>query len=109
MIIDRKRLAKGTMVDAVTVNKVVYTVPALMDYTIPTGLWLCNLTADDVTVNVLVAGTFVIKDFTIPGNASLPISLKEANIILHTGELIEAFASAASAVTYYLSGGEVDV
>ncbi|WP_432406755.1 hypothetical protein [Wukongibacter sp. M2B1] len=105
MTLIRKRLAKGTLTDTLSI---IYTAPVTSgSYTLPTGLWICNKSNSDTTVTIKIAGTEIIFEHIIEANDSLAINLKEANVLIEAGETLEAKASVIDSITYYISGVEV--
>ncbi|RUT36332.1 hypothetical protein EJP77_04930 [Paenibacillus zeisoli] len=96
-----KRLGKGIFGTASTT---VYTVPASTT-TFLKALTICNKTATDATVTLLLAGTEVIYQHKIKANDTITIPFLDQ--ILNAGETITGLAGTASALTYYISGREV--
>ncbi|WP_433943458.1 hypothetical protein [Paenibacillus sp. SN-8-1] len=96
-----KRLAKGIFS---TASSTLYTVPASTT-TFLKALTICNKTATDATVTLLLAGTEVIYQHTIKAKDSITIPFLDQ--ILNAGETITGLAGTASALTYYMSGREV--
>lgn len=99
-----KRLGKGTFGTASTT---VYTVPTNPANTAAfiKAITLCNKTATDATVTLLLAGTEVIYQHTIKAKDTITIPFLDQ--ILQAGETITGLAGTANAINYYISGREV--
>lgn len=78
----------------------IYTVPASTT-SVTIGLSLANVTASQVTVDVQVAGVYVIKAAPIPAGSAL--SVLDGKIILEAADVLEVTSSAASSVDVILS------
>lgn len=66
---------------------------------------LCNKTATDATVTLLLAGTEVIYQHTIKAKDTVTIPFLDQ--ILQAGETITGLAGTANSINYYISGREV--
>ncbi|MNW03717.1 hypothetical protein D3C71_1996920 [compost metagenome] len=69
------------------------------------ALTICNKTATDAVVTLLLAGTEVIYQHKIKANDTITIPFLDQ--ILNAGETITGLAGTASTLTYYMSGREV--
>lgn len=96
-----KRLGKGTFG---TTSTTVYTTPADTSAFIK-AITLCNKTATDATVTLLLAGTEVIYQHTIKAKDTITIPFLDQ--IIQAGEAITGLAGTANAINYYISGREV--
>lgn len=96
-----KRFAKGTLT---TSSATLYTAPATGRAFVK-ALTLCNKTATDATVTLLLAGTEVIYQHVVKANDTLTIPFLDQ--VLEAGETITGLSGTASAITYYISGREV--
>lgn len=95
-----KRLGKGTLG---TSSTTLYTVPASTK-TILKEIILCNKTATDATVTVVIDGATVIGGKTVAKNDTYVI---EFHSIIEAGITITGLAGTATSIDYYLSGIEV--
>jgi ribosome-binding factor A len=98
-----KRLAKGTFTNASTS---LYTSPDVVNAKCYIkAITLCNKTATDATVTLLLAGTEVIYQHTIKAKDSITIPFLDQ--VLEQNEAVTGLASANTAINYYISGREV--
>lgn len=96
-----KRLGKGTFTASSTT---VYTAPSGTT-TFIKAITLCNKTAADATVTLLLAGTEVIWQHNVKAKDTLTIPFLDQ--IIMPGETITGLAGTAAAINYYISGREV--
>lgn len=96
-----KRLGKGTFG---TTSTTVYTAPDDTSAFIK-AITLCNKTATDATVTLLLAGTEVIYQHSIKAKDTITIPFLDQ--IIQAGEAITGLAGTANAINYYISGREV--
>ena len=100
MAITPKVLARGTFTGS---NATLYTVPSATK-AIVTNIVFCNTGAAARTVDLKLDGVFVVEGLTITPSQTIAIDLRQ---VLDAADLIEGLASAASEVTYHISGVEV--
>lgn len=81
----------------------IYTVPASTS-TIVKHISLCNLTASQVTVDVVVNGRYLLKSYPIPANGAYR---EDLSAVIPAGATIQALASGATSIDAILSGVEV--
>lgn len=83
-----------------TTATTVYTVPA-STVAVVIGLNVSNILTSSITVDVALAGTYVVKGAPIPAGAAL--SVLDGKIIMEAGEALQVTSSAASSADVILS------
>lgn len=78
----------------------VYTVPA-STVGVVIGLNLANILTSQITVDVAMAGTYIVKGVPLPAGSAL--SVLDGKIIMQAGEALQVTASDASSVDVILS------
>jgi len=96
-----KKLGSGTLT---TGSVTLYTTPAATK-AIVKSIILCNYTASDATVTIAFAGVNVIYTHTIASYDTLTVQITG---VLEATTTITGLASAGTAITYYISGIEVN-
>lgn len=98
-----KRLCKGTLSDS---SATLYTAPASAgNYAIIKAITLCNITAAEATVTILLDGTEIVCNHAVAAYDTLTIPYIDH--ILEEGDIIAGYSDTASAINYYISGKEI--
>jgi hypothetical protein len=95
-----KVLGRGTLT---TSNATLYTTPSATT-AIVTSIALCNTNAAARTVDLSLGGVLLVDDLTIAPKTTVVIDLRQ---VLVATNLIQGLASAATSVTYHISGVEI--
>jgi hypothetical protein len=96
-----KVLARGTLTDA---NATLYTVPTSTQAII-TNIVFCNVDTEGRTATLELNGVELVKDLAISAKSTITIDLRQ---VIDATDLIEGEASVNSAITYHISGVELD-
>ena len=101
MAIVTKRLCHGVLTDS---NATLYTVPT-GGKAIVKSLALCNAGAAAVTVTLKLGGVALYSEYSIDSKETVVIG--QLDQVLDSAELIEGLASAATSISYHISGKEI--
>lgn len=99
----RKRVGNGTLTTSLTTILTAGTAPTDGSAKLTLRLALCNYHTAAVTVDVTVAGKYLLKGFPIPSGDTY---VHPDSIDLMGGETLQALASVASVVDWHAFGVE---
>jgi hypothetical protein len=91
---------KGASKAAITTVTTLYTAPAATA-SVVTGLVICNTTAVDATITVIVqdatgpTSANIAKNLPLPANSTIQVADNNTRIVLETGDLITLTATQA--------------